>query len=79
MFKRAFVALAASVIVATLGDEILAQDARPTPSGLEFLQGRVAEDAVTIATLLDRIKVLEAQLAKRKAEEDPPSKNKPKD
>lgn len=41
------------------------QAAKPQlPSALEFLQGRIAADSGTIAELLDRIRQLEAEVAR---------------
>ena len=59
--RRAFLCLATSIIAATAADELLAQEPRPLPTGVEFLQTRIAEDSATIARLLD-------ELAKARAE-----------
>lgn len=51
---------------------------RPLPTGQQFLQSRMFEDASTIAQLLDELAkvkaekaALEAQIAKRKADDKP--------
>ncbi len=63
MIRRAFLALAASVLVATAADELLAQESRPLPSVVEFLQTRIAEDSATIARLLDELAKARAEAA----------------
>lgn len=57
----------------------LAQEPRQIPSGAQFLQSRIAEDSATIAQLLDRVRALEAEIAKRKTEDEAKKPAEPKE